>query len=82
VRGQLERRAPPPELDVRVMELGLGDERGARDEPEGVPEVRELERAPKPLVTVALPRRDVGRETRGLLLAEGRRPFLARFAVL
>ena len=45
VSRQLERRPAPAELDVRMVALGLGDQRDARDEAERVAEVLELELA-------------------------------------
>ena len=50
MRGELERCATPAELDVGVVELGLGHERRPCDEPERVPEVGELEHATQALV--------------------------------
>ena len=79
---EFESRPAPAELDVGMLELRLGHERGPRHEPECVPEVLELERPAELLISFALPVGDLRREPPRLLFAERGRPLLAGLAML
>src|SRR5918994_6310335 len=81
VGGERERGAAPTELDLGVVTLRLGDQRGPRNEPERVPEVRERELAAQCTVSVALPVGHLGRERRRLVLGDRRRARRADLAM-
>src|SRR5436190_24236781 len=82
VGREFERRAPPSQLDLGMVELSLGDERRTCDESERVAKVLECELAAQLPIALTRPRGHLGRQPCRLLLAERGGSRLAGLTVL